>query len=114
MTRSLVLSPWSLVLGMFMKILAVALLSLLLLAGVGRAVLAQTQPPGGPPPQIEGFVPVDTLPATEQVPAARYLITAYAFVWVAVSAYVWSLWRRLGRVEAELQQLAKRTGANRL
>jgi CcmD family protein len=95
-----------------MKPSIVGLSVFLLLVSLGRPVLAQTQPPGGPPPQLEGFVPVDTLPATEQVPAARYLITAYAFVWVAVFGYVWSLWKRLGRVEGELQQLAKRTKAN--
>ena len=30
------------------------------------------------------FVPVDALPPADQLPAAPLLITAYAFVWVAV------------------------------
>ncbi|MGE5245419.1 MAG: CcmD family protein [Betaproteobacteria bacterium] len=55
------------------------------------------------------FVPVSSLPKTEQMPAAPLLITAYAFVWVALLVYVWSIWRRLGRVEAEMQALAQRT-----
>jgi len=55
------------------------------------------------------FVPVSQLPPAEQLPAAPLLIVAYAFVWVAVLAYVWSLWRRLGRVEREMQALARRT-----
>lgn len=54
------------------------------------------------------FVPVSQLPPAEQLPAAPLLIVAYAFVWVAVLAYVWSLWRRLGRVEREIQTLARR------
>lgn len=96
-----------------MKIPTVGFLILFIFASFGHQTLAQQQPPaGGAPPQIEGFVPVDTLPATEQFPAAPLLIAAYAFVWLAVFGYVWSLWRRLGKVEGELQQLAKRTGAN--
>lgn len=97
-----------------MKISTVGLLILLIVAIFGHQALAQQpQPPaGGTPPQIEGFVPVDTLPSAEPFPAAPLLITAYAFVWLAVFGYVWSLWRRLGKVEGELQQLARRTGAN--
>jgi CcmD family protein len=93
-----------------MKMFTIAFLLLLVLASVNDQAFAQ-QPPGSPP-QIEGFVPVDTLPPTEQLPAARLLIVAYAFVWVVAFGYVWSLWRRLGKVEGELQQLAKRTNAN--
>ena len=96
-----------------MKLSVVTVLVLVALATVGHNAFAQTQPPpppaGGAPPQIEGFVPVDTLPQAEQLPAARLLIIAYAFVWVAVFLYVWSLWKRLGKVEGELQQLAKKT-----
>jgi CcmD family protein len=61
-----------------------------------------------PAPQSE-FVPVSQLPPTEQMPAAPLLIAAYAFVWVAVFAYVWSMWRRLGRVEHEMHELERRT-----
>lgn len=94
-----------------MKTFSLALFLLLALVSFPHQGSAHTQPPGAPP-QIEGFVPVDTLPPSEQLPAARLLIAAYAFVWIAVFGYVWSLWRRLGKVEGELQQLAKRTGAN--
>ena len=97
-----------------MKISTVGFLILLIFASFGHQARAQQpQPPaGGTPPQIEGFVPVDTLPPSEQLPAARLVIAAYAFVWLAVFGYVWSLWRRLAKVEGELQQLAKRAGAN--
>lgn len=64
------------------------------------------QPPAG---QSE-FVPVSSLPPAEQLPAAPLLIAAYAFVWVAVFVYVWSVWRRLGRVETDMQALQKRIG----
>ena len=93
-----------------MKTFMIGFLFLLLLAGMGQAALGQ--PPQASPPQLEGFVPVDTLPATEQLPAARLLIVAYAFVWLVAFGYVWSLWRRLSKVEGELQQLAKRAGSH--
>ena len=53
------------------------------------------------------FLPVDQLPAAEQLPAAPLLIAAYAFVWLAVLAYVWALWRRIGKVERELADLSR-------
>ena len=73
----------------------------LLLAG---AVLAAQAPAG----QSE-FKPADSLPPTDQLPAAPLLITAYAFVWVAVLFYVWTIWRRLNRVEAEMHALERRS-----
>jgi CcmD family protein len=62
-------------------------------------------------PATEEFVPVDQLPAEEQLPAAPLLVAAYAVVWIAVVGYLWSIWRRLQRVEAELARLAARTQA---
>lgn len=61
-----------------------------------------------PKPQLEEFVPVNELPPEEQLPAARLLIAAYAFVWAAVLTYLWFLWRRLGKVERELADVAAR------
>jgi CcmD family protein len=68
------------------------------MAGMSALVLAQ-------PGQTE-FVPVSQLPAGEQLPAARLLVAAYAFVWIAVLAYVWLMWRRLGKVEREISELS--------
>jgi CcmD family protein len=56
----------------------------------------------------DGFVPVDSLPPTEQLPAAPLLVAAYAFVWVALMVYLWSIWRRLGKVEDEMRALESR------
>ena len=74
--------------------------SVLLLAGVAIA-----QAPAG---QSE-FKPVDQLPPADQLPAAPLLIAAYAFAWVAVLFYVWTIWRRLNTVEAEMQALQRRS-----
>jgi CcmD family protein len=65
------------------------------------------------PPAVEEFVPVSELPADEALPAAPLLIAAYAFVWVVVLGYLWSIWRRLQRVERELEAVAGRTAARR-
>ena len=54
------------------------------------------------------FVPVDQLPPADQLPAAPLLVAAYAFVWVAVLVYVWTLWRRLNKVEDEMHALQRR------
>jgi CcmD family protein len=75
---------------------------------------AFAQPPS-PSPAQEGFVPVDQLPAQEQLPAQRLVIAAYAVAWVAVFGYLWSIWRRLGRVERDILELNRRvaTGGRR-
>jgi CcmD family protein len=62
------------------------------------------QPPAG---QSE-FVPVDSLPAADQLPAAPLLIGAYAFVWLAVMVYVFSIWKRMNKVEDEMRALAQK------
>ena len=54
------------------------------------------------------FVPVDSVPLSDQLPAAPLLITAYAFVWIAVMFYVWTIWRRMSKVEDEMRALAQK------
>lgn len=59
------------------------------------------------------FLPVAEIPASEQLPAAPLLIAAYAFVWIAVLAYLWLMWRRLGRVEQDLSALSAQLAKKR-
>jgi CcmD family protein len=75
-------------------------LSLFLLMGATRAA-AQPQPPAD-------FVPVENAPPGEQIPAMPLLGAAYGFIWVGVFGYVWSLGRRLQKVEAEISALESR------
>jgi CcmD family protein len=82
-----------------------ATVMILVLAMGGLAIAGQ--PPGTPAAQ-DGFVPVNSLPQAEQLPAAPLLVAAYAFVWVALLVYVWLLWRRMTRVERELADLSRR------
>jgi CcmD family protein len=62
------------------------------------------QPPTG---QSE-FVPARDLPPAETIPAAPLLVTAYAVIWVLVMFYLWTIWRRLNKVETEMRSLEQR------
>ena len=84
--------------------LSIAVIGLLLVAG---PVLAQ-QPPTA---AQDGFVPAQSLPPTEQFPAAPLLISSYAFFLVLMMFYLWTIWRRIGRVEKEMHDLERRQGA---
>jgi hypothetical protein len=63
-----------------------------------------------PAPQGE-FVPVTPGTATEQLPAAPLVIAAYAFIWIAMMFYLWTIWRRLNRVEVDMRALERRKSA---
>ena len=92
----------------------VTLVGALLLAVPVFAFQAPTgqTPAGQAPPGQEAYVSVDELPPVEQLPAAPLLIAAYSFVWLAVFFYVWTIWRRLNRVEAEIRVFEKRQRSN--
>jgi CcmD family protein len=87
-----------------MKRIVLLLVTFTLLSG---ALLAAQQPTP-PAAASQEFVPVNSLPQAEQLPAAPLLIGAYAFVWVALMVYVWSLWKRLSKLERELADLQRR------
>jgi CcmD family protein len=86
---------------------AVAWLRLLLVVAVlaGPTSVA-AQPPPTPPGQEE-FVPLSEVPPSEQIPAFTLVAAAYAFVWLALMGYVWSVSQRLQKVEKELTQLGR-------
>jgi CcmD family protein len=65
-----------------------------------------------PAPQNE-FIPLDKLPPADQLPSAPLLVAAYAFVWIAVMFYLWTIWRRLNKVEAEMRALEQRSATGR-
>jgi CcmD family protein len=72
----------------------------LLLAGP-MIVNAQPQPP-------KDFVAVDETAPGEQIPAIPLIAAAYGFIWVVLLGYVWSVGRRLQKVEGELAELESR------
>lgn len=80
---------------------------LLFCAWVSIPVLAQTQPP---PPQAatDGFVPMSAAAPREILPATPLVFYAYAFVWLALIVYVFTIWRRMARVEQDLADVQRR------
>jgi CcmD family protein len=103
------LSPPYTMLKHFLPLIVVA--TLLTAGSAAGTAAAQPGPPGQPPAGQSEFVPVNELPPADQLRAAPLLITAYAFVWVAVLFYVWTIWRRLNTVEKDMQALARRSTA---
>jgi len=77
-------------------VLGVAIALVLCLA---PGVLAQA-------PQNE-FKPMTEV-ASETLPATPLVYIAYGFVWVALLAYVFMLWQRVGKVERELADVNAR------
>ena len=64
-------------------------------------------------PNPNEFVPIDQLPPSEQLPGGVFVIVGYSFVWLATMAYVWSVWRRLQKVEAEIRTIERRRESTR-
>ena len=77
---------------------SVALILLLAAGSIAGQQPRQTE-------QQDGFVSVSELPPQDQLPAAPLLVSAYAFVWLAVFGYVVSVARRLSVVQRECERL---------
>ena len=60
------------------------------------------------PAAQDGFVPASSLPPGEQLPAAPFLVGSYAFFLLLMLFYLWTIWRRIDRVEKEMRDLARR------
>jgi CcmD family protein len=72
-----------------------------LMLGRPAMTIAQPQPP-------KDFVPVDETAPQDQIPALPLIAGAYGFIWVVMLGYVWSIGRRLKKVEGELTELEAR------
>ena len=79
----------------------VLIAALVLISPAAPAFVSAQQPTE----QQEAFVPAESLPQREQMPAAPLLISAYAFVMLVLFAYVISLSRRMGAVKADIGRL---------
>jgi hypothetical protein len=90
-----------------MRLIRIAILavSVSLLAAV---TIAASQPPP-PQPAQEEFIPLDQLPPEAQLPAAPMVIAAYVFVWVAFVVYIFTVVKRIRKVEVDLRALENRT-----
>ena len=74
---------------------------------LGASAFAQTTQSGTP----DGFVPASSLPPGEELPAGRFLVAAYAFFLLLMVFYLWTIWRRLDKVDGEMKALQRRSGA---
>jgi len=95
----------------FGPFLAIVVLLVCAVPGLPSAVAGQPAQVAQPEQRTaDGFEPVANLPDAlpEQLPAAPLVLAAYAFVWVMVLGYLWSIWRRLGAVEREMKGLESR------
>lgn len=63
---------------------------------------------GAQQPSPDEFIPISQAPVGEQIPAMNLVGAAYAFVWLALFGYVWSLGRRLQKTEADLARLERK------
>ena len=61
----------------------------------------------------EGFVPVTGGAQVEQIPAAPLVIASYAFFLLLMVFYLWTIWRRIGKVEGEMRVLEHRQSEKR-
>jgi hypothetical protein len=79
------------------------LVGLLLTVPASSAVLAMQ-------PSQEEFKPFTGVPPEQQIPAAPLVIGAYAFFLLLMMFYLWTIWRRIGKVEADMRALERRQG----
>jgi hypothetical protein len=63
------------------------------------------QQPGQTPGE---FVPFTGVPPEQQFPAAPLVIGSYAFFLVLMVFYLWTIWRRISHVEADMRALERR------
>jgi hypothetical protein len=77
----------------------------LFVTAMSMATLFAQQPQA---PARDQYVPIDQLPPSEQMPSAPFVVAAYSAVWIIAMLYLWSIWRRIGKVEADMLVLARR------
>ena len=90
------------------RALGVLVLGVVFGASAGAGVLDAAQPPTTA--AQDGFVPMGDIPPEDQMPAAPLVAAAYAVVWAIAVGYLWTIWQRLGTVEAELADVTRRIG----
>ena len=81
------------------------LLAFLFVAALSVAALFAQQPTE---PARDQYLPIDQLPPSEKMPSAPFVIAAYAVIWFVAMFYLWSIWRRTAKLEADMQVLARR------
>jgi len=81
---------------------------LVVAACLTASAFAQQSPPAQPPAAVDEFVPMSEAAPREVLPATPLVFYAYGFVWVALLGYVFTIWRRMARVEQDLADVQRR------
>jgi CcmD family protein len=89
------------------RLLMAALLFVMTCSTAAPASATSQQPQPSSAAQ-DGFVPIDQLQPREELPAAPLVMAAYAVAWLVIFGYVWTIWRRLARVEQEIATVSQR------
>jgi CcmD family protein len=61
------------------------------------------------PAQQDEFVPISELPPQDQLPSAPLVVAAYAFAWLAIGGYLFSVAKRITTVQREIERLESDT-----
>jgi CcmD family protein len=86
---------------------------LLLTGFAGGAVCAQ-EAPKAPAASQDGFVPATgPIDQSDTMPAPLLVGIAYAFIWIVLFGYLWSIRSRLATVEREMAALDRRHARGR-
>ena len=80
---------------------------LLLVLTLSLTVVAQTLPTPTVTP-LPGFERMSEAAPREVLPATPLVFYAYSFVWLALIVYVFTIWRRMARVEQDLAAVQRR------
>lgn len=83
-----------------MRLLRIVLCAAVLLLPAVATAQAQQ-----PPPSQGEFVPLSEIPPEEQIPAFTLVAVAYGFVWIALMFYLWTIARRLQRLNDDVRAL---------
>ena len=90
----------------------IAVLLLVTLLAAAGSVYAQQ--PAKPAASQDGFVPVTTpVDPSDTMPAPMLVGVAYAFIWVVLFGYLWSIRSRLAAVEREMTAIDRRVSSGR-
>ena len=72
------------------------------------------QPPKPPSAAQDEFVPVTgAVDQRDTMPAPMLVGTAYAFIWIVLFGYLWSIRSRLASVEKEMAAVERRLASQR-
>jgi hypothetical protein len=72
-------------------------------AAAAATIIAQQKEPAR-----DQYLPIDQLPPSERMPSAPFVVAAYAVIWAVAMFYMWTIWRRAGKVETDMEILARR------